>query len=67
MRRLHSREARIQALMPVNKALMIDAEAVKQRRLKIADMDRVANDVVRKLVRFAVHDSALEAAPGNPG
>src|SRR5262245_10407165 len=39
---------------------------MKQCRLEVADMNRVFDDVVRKLVSFSVDDSSFHPASGHP-
>ena len=45
---------------------MIDAELVQERGLKVANVNRVAHDVVGELVRLAMRDAAFETAAGRP-
>lgn len=49
----------IEALIFVAKPLMIETEQLQDCSLKIANMNRVFDDVVRKVVGFAMDDSML--------
>src|SRR6267378_394902 len=45
---------------------MLEAKLVKDGRVEVADVDRVFDDVVRHLIRFAIHQARLDAAAGHP-
>lgn len=59
-------EPLIQALKPIGKTLMVDAEAMLHGRIQVADMDGVAGYVVAEVVGFAVGGAAFDAAPSHP-
>ena len=65
-RRVDTSQTCVKTLMPISETLMIDAELIEQCRLEIADMDRVAHDVIGELIGLAVHEPAFEAATGDP-
>src|SRR5207249_6642269 len=44
----------------------MDAELVQNRRLQIAHVYRIPDDVVAELVGLAVHDAALDPPAGEP-
>src|SRR5690606_8371442 len=60
-------QALFESLKRKRQTLVIDAEKVKDRRVKIADVHRIFHDVIRKVVGLAVTDSRLHAAAGHPG
>ncbi len=60
------RQPEMPALELVSQALVVDAQAVQQRRLQIVDMHRVLHDVVAIVVGLAQADAGLDAASGNP-
>ena len=54
------------ALEFVGEALVVDAEEVQQRSLKIVDVDGVLSGVHAESVAGAVGDAGLHAAAGHP-
>src|SRR5450755_656909 len=61
-----TRKLLIQALILVSEPLVIYTELVQQCGLEIANVYRVSNHVVRKLVGLAVNDTALDATTSHP-
>ena len=55
-------QAVIASLETMGQSFMIDAHGMQDSGVKIVYVDRVFNNVVTKLVRFAVRDSTLYAA-----
>ena len=49
-------------LVAIYEAFVVYPEKMKEGRVEIVYVDRVFNNVVTKLVRFAVRDSTLYAA-----
>ena len=45
--------------------LMVNTQAVEDRRMQVVDMDGVVGDVVAVIVRFAECDSGLMPPPAN--
>ena len=66
VRRFDTRQLGIQSLMLVGEAFVVDAKQVQNRRLVVPDVDRVFDDVVGEVVRFAVNHAAFDAAAGHP-
>ena len=46
--------------------VVVDAQAVQDRRVQVAQVDRVLDDVVAEVVGLAVLDAGLHAAAGQP-
>jgi hypothetical protein len=63
VRFFHPGEPHIEPLVSVREPFVIDAELMKDRGLEVADMHRVFDDVVGKIVGIAVYDTALDAGP----
>ena len=55
-------QAVIAPLETMGQSFMIDAHGMQYGGMKIVYVDRVFNNVVTKLIRFAVRDSTLNAA-----
>ena len=53
----------IAALKAIRKSLVINAQAMHDRGVKIVDVDRILGDVVTELVGFAVRDPPLMPPP----
>src|SRR5436309_1768044 len=66
MRWLHARELLIQSLILEDEFVVINAQLMQNRRVKVADMDGVLDDVVRHLIRLPVNKARLHSAPGQP-
>src|SRR6266853_652081 len=66
MRRLDAGELLIQTLVLENKFFMVDAQLTENGGVKVADVDRVLDDVVGHLVGLAIDKSGLHAAAGHP-
>src|SRR6266481_3039111 len=63
---MYIRQPEVAALELIGKPGVVDAKQVHDRRIQVEDLDRVANNVVREVVGFAVSDSRLDAAAGQP-
>src|SRR5688500_6180059 len=63
---LYARELPIQALIPLRQPLVIDPEAIHDRRLQVSDVNRISHNIVREIVRFPIHNSALDTGSGHP-
>src|SRR5262249_18031675 len=63
---LDAGEADVEALELVRQTLVVDAEAVQDRRVQIVNVHGVVDDVVTKVVGLAVDDARLDAAAGHP-
>src|SRR4029079_10305358 len=50
----------------VSKPIMINAHLMKNRRVDIANMDGITNDIVAEIIRFAEDRSAADAAATHP-
>jgi hypothetical protein len=59
-------QLQVQALETEGQFLVIDAEAVENRRVQIPDMHRVADDVSGEFVRLAINDAGFDAPAGQP-
>src|SRR5207245_2506207 len=59
-------EAEVPTLETECQPLVVDAQAVQQRRLQVVDVHRVADDVVAVVVRRAVHNARPNTAAGQP-
>ncbi len=57
----------IQALKAVRKPLVIDTQLMKNRRVHIANMNRVFQDVVTVIIRLTVLDTRFKSSSGKPG
>src|SRR5436190_19482047 len=60
------RKALVQALEAVSQAFVINPHHMENSRIYIANMDRVAHDVVTAIIRFAVHYAPLDSPAGHP-
>ena len=58
MRFLDAGELGVEAAELVGEALVVDAEAVEDRGVEVAEVDRVLDDVVAEVVGRAVLDAA---------
>src|SRR4029453_462555 len=63
---MHIRQPKIPALKAEGQASMVDAEAMQDSRLKIVDVNGVADNVVTVIVGFAPREARLDAAAGHP-
>src|SRR5262245_29026499 len=63
---VHVRQPVVAALESVGKFRVLEAEAVKDRRLEVVDVDFVLRDVVAEFVGLAVGGAGLHAATGHP-
>ena len=59
-------QAEIAAFEPIGQPLVIDAEAVHDRCLKIVNVDAIFYHVVAVVVGATVIKTRLDAAPGHP-
>src|SRR5206468_440071 len=64
--RLGAGQPLVKALEIVSQPLVINAHQVEDRRIDVANVDRVADDVVAEIVCFAMHSAALDAAARHP-
>src|ERR1039457_2091727 len=62
----HARQALVQSLVCISEPLVINAHQVEDRGVDVADMHRVADDIVAEVVRFAIDRAALHARAGHP-
>ena len=60
------RQAEVAALKPIRELLMVDAEAVENRRVQVVDVHRVLDDVVAVVIGLAVADARFDSAAGHP-
>src|ERR1700744_5813731 len=65
-RRLDPRKPLIQSLVTECKTLVIEPKQSHHRRMEIVDMHRVLDDVVGKIIRFAVDSARLGTAARHP-
>src|SRR6185503_275283 len=65
-RRLDAGEPLVEALEAVAEPLVIEAKQVEERRLEVADVHRILDDVVGEIVRLTVGHAAPDAAAGHP-
>lgn len=63
---LDSGQSLVEAAMLHGEALRVDAHPVEDRRVQVADVDGVFDDVVAEVVGLAVTDSALDPSAGHP-
>src|SRR4051812_22246348 len=56
----------VQALISVAEPIVVNAELMQDRRLKVTDVNGVFDDVVAELVRFAMNDSAFDPTTCHP-
>ena len=54
----------IQAVVRKSESIVIDSQLVKNRGIEIANVDRVFDNVVTELIRFAVDDAISNPATG---
>ena len=59
-------ESLIETLIAERQPIMIDAQLVQNRGVQVADVDRIAQDVVAVIVGFPVLDSRSNSAAGEP-
>src|SRR6185369_12162660 len=59
-------QALIQSLITVGETLVVDAEQLQDRRLQVAYMYAVANDVIAEVIGFPVHHAALDTTARQP-
>src|ERR1051326_88849 len=64
--RFDANEALVEALELIREPQRIEAELVKNRRVKIVDVHAVASDVEAEVVAFADRNARLDAAAGEP-
>src|SRR5687768_6773719 len=57
LRRLNAGQTLIQALRLERELRMVNPETMQQGRVEIMQADRIADDVVREVVRLAIHQS----------
>src|SRR5262245_47483506 len=62
----HIRQPKIAALETICELLVIEADAMKDRRMQVMDMNTVLRNVKAQLIRFADRHAAFDAAPGKP-
>lgn len=56
----------IQALELVGELFMINAHAMKNRCVKVVDMNGIFGDVVTKIIGFTIRDTRLSSASRHP-
>ena len=66
LRRLDAGQPLVEALVVVREPLVVDAQQVQDRRVEVADVERVLDDVVAEVVRLAVDRAPLRPAAGHP-
>src|SRR5262245_26198369 len=64
--RLAAGEALVEALMLYAETLVVEAEQVQNRRVEVANVDRVFDDVVAEVVGLAVDGTGASTAAGHP-
>ena len=69
--RLHKRardvrQTEVPTLEEEGELRMVDAQAVQNRRLQVVNMDRIADDVVSKIIGLAEDRAWLHASAGHP-
>ena len=52
MRFLNPCKFDIQTLIPVRESVVVDAELMENRRLKVPDVNRIFHNIIREIVRF---------------
>ena len=62
----NARQLLIKTLILIGEAPVLHAEQMQQRRLEVAHMNGVFDNVIAELIRLAVHQAALDAATGQP-
>src|SRR5687767_1568663 len=62
----HVGEAEVAALESERELLVIDAEAMQERGVKIVNVDRVLDNVVTEVVRLAERNAAFDTAARHP-
>src|SRR5437868_1158711 len=63
---VHVGQAEMAALELVGQLEMVDAQAAKNRGLKVMHMDGIGDHVVAVIVRLAIGETLLHAAAGHP-
>src|ERR1043165_1400811 len=58
---LHAGELGVEALVAVGQALVVEAELVEDRRVEVADVDGILDDVVAEVVGLAVDVALVHA------
>ena len=66
VRLFNARQLLIEPLKLEREAIVLDAHAMQDRRVEIADRSRLLDDVVGKVVGLAVADAAFDPASGHP-
>src|SRR5262245_28516416 len=56
----------IAPLEAIRQSLVVDPQAVEQRRVEVVNVNGLIDDVVAEVVGFAVDDARLYAAAGQP-
>ena len=59
-------QAEISALKTIRQALVIDAQQMHQRGLKIMNMHAVVRDVDAKIIAFSILHAGFHTATGHP-
>ena len=59
---VHIGQADISSLVRMNQPLVIDSQQVQDGRIEIMNMDRIARDVVGKVVGFTMHMALFDPA-----
>ena len=63
---VHISQAEIASLMPECQLLVINAQAMQDRGIKIMDMNRILGHVIAKIIGLAINDSRLNTATRHP-
>jgi len=58
------REPIVSTLKTVNQSLVVQAQQVQHGRLQIVNMDRVTDDIIAKVIGFAISFSWTNSGPG---
>ena len=66
MRFFDARQLRVEPAELVGESRVVDPQAVQDRRVQIAQVDRILDDVVAEVVGLAVFDARLHAGAGQP-
>jgi hypothetical protein len=59
-------ETVVAAFEAVGEAFVVDADEMKDGRMEVVDVHRIADDVVAELIRLTEHDARLNAAARHP-
>jgi hypothetical protein len=56
----------IATLKPIDQSLVVQAQQVQHGGLQVVDVDRIPDDIIAKVIRFAISFSWTNSGPRQP-